>query len=84
VEGKFSRQRLLLGGDLAVVVLLVLDRWDVADAAVQACLVEPVHPAEGGQLEVVDPAPGAFVADQLGLVEPDQALGLGVVVRLTG
>ncbi len=34
---------------------------------------------EGGELEVVDPAPGAFVADALGLVEPDHRLGHGVI-----
>jgi hypothetical protein len=43
-------------------------------------MVEPVHPAEGGELEVVDAAPGPVAADALELVEPDKGLGLGVVV----
>jgi hypothetical protein len=61
----------LLGVDVTVVVGLELDWWDVADGAVQPGLVEPVHPAQGGELEVVDASPGPFVADALGLVEPD-------------
>ncbi len=67
---------------MTVEVLLVLDRWDVSEGAVEAVLVEPVHPVQGRQLEVVDAAPGSLVADALELVEPDQALGLGVVVGI--
>lgn len=37
-----------------------------------------MDPAQRGEFEVVDAPPGAFVLDALGLVEPDQALGLGV------
>ena len=66
--------------DRTVVLGLELDGWDVADAAVQPVLVEPGHPGEGGQLEVLDAAQGAFVAHELGLVEPGQALGLRVVL----
>ena len=48
----------------------------------EAAVVEPVDPFEGGVLEVVEAAPGAAVADELGLVEPDDRLGEGVVVRV--
>jgi len=41
-----------------------------------------VDPAERGELEVVHAAPGALVVGALGLVEPDQALGLGIVVGI--
>jgi len=78
VEAGFSRQRLLLGVDVTVVVVLELDRWAVAEAAVQPGLVEPVDPSERGELEVVYAPSGAFVADALGLVEPDQRFSQGV------
>lgn len=45
----------------------------------QAVLVEPVDPAQSGELEVVHAAPRPLVAYALCLVEPNQALGLGVV-----
>jgi len=80
VEGVLSRQRLLLGVVLAVVLGLVFDRWKVAQGGVQSGGVEPVDPVQGGQLEVVDAVPWTVAADEFGLVEADQALGLAVVV----
>ena len=56
---------------------------DVAEVAVEAAGVVPVDPAEGGQLDVFDGLPRsrwAGPADQLGLVEPVDGLGQGVVV----
>jgi len=55
----------------SVVRCLVLGGWDVAEVAVEPLLVEPVNPAERGQLDVVDGAPWSLVgaADQLRLVE---------------
>jgi len=79
VEAEFSRQRVLSGVDVTVVVLFELDRGDVSEAAVEPRLVEPVDPAQRGELEVVDASPGSFVADALGLVEPDDGLGQGVI-----
>jgi hypothetical protein len=46
-------------------------------------MVEPVDPLEGGELEVVEASPGAAVADEFGLVEPDDRLGQRIVVRVT-
>ena len=42
----------------------------------------PVHPAEGGELDVVDGAPGSLsgASDQLGLVERVDGLGQGIVI----
>jgi hypothetical protein len=62
-----------LGVELTVVVVLELDRGDVADLAVEADLVEPTDPAHGGEVEVVDTAPGSFMTDALGLAEADNA-----------
>jgi hypothetical protein len=40
----------------------------------ESAVVEPVDPLEGRVLEVVEAAPGAAVADEFGLVEPDDRL----------
>ena len=50
----------------------------VVAVAVEALLVEPVHPREGLELELVDVVPhrrGVRAADALGLVEPVGGLG---------
>ncbi len=56
----------------------------VVAVAVQALLVEPVHPGEGRELELVDavPARGVGPVDALGLVEPVRGLGERVVVAV--
>lgn len=56
----------------------------MTDGLHQAAVVEPVDPLERGVLHVVDALPGAALADELGLVQPDDRLGEGVVVTLTG
>jgi hypothetical protein len=48
-----------------VEVVLVLDRWDQADLAVQPSMVEPVDVLGDGDLQVVDALPRALLADQL-------------------
>ena len=55
---------------LTVVVGLELCRRDLADLVVDAAVVEPVDVGERGPLDVLDALPGAFVVDELGLVEP--------------
>jgi len=47
--------------------LLELDRWEVAVDLEQPMPVEPADPAEGGGSDVLDGAPGAAAADQIGL-----------------
>ncbi len=68
---------------MTVVVGFVLDGRHMADGAVEPGLVEPGDPAAGGELEVVDAAERAVAAHALGLVQPDQAFGLSVVVAVT-
>jgi len=46
-----------------------LGGWDITEFAVEAPGVEPFDPAKGGEFDVVDVAPRALPADQLGLVE---------------
>lgn len=48
--------------------------WHVTAVAVKPFVVEPVHPAEGGEFEFVDVVPwlrGVGPVDAFGLVEPD-------------
>ena len=68
-SGDSSRRLSGLGeaGGLTVVRLLELDRWEVAVDLEQPMPVEPADPAEGGGSDVLDGAPGAAAADQIGL-----------------
>ena len=65
--------RLLLGVDLTVVLGFELCRWDVSEAAVQSVLVEPVHPVQGGELEVLNGAERAAAHTAAELERQDQA-----------
>ena len=63
--------------------LLELRGRDVAEVAVQALVVVPVDPAEGGELKVLDALPGSWPggpADQLGLVVAVHGLGQSIVI----
>ena len=57
-------------------------RGEVVDRAVYALVVEPLNPARGSGLDLVDVSPWAFVVDEFGLVEADLRLREGVVVRV--
>src|SRR6266540_1327577 len=59
-----------------------LRRWAVVERAVQAALVPPLHPRQGGQLDLAGSSPRAAGADQLGLVQPVDRLGQRVVVAI--
>ena len=67
---------------LTVVDLFVLDGGEVAAGAVESSVVVPVDPLQGRDLDVVEAAPGAACSDDLGLEQPDLALGEGVVQRV--
>ena len=62
----------LVGPFCGVERLLELCLWDVVEVAVQAVVVVPVDPAEGGELDVVKGRPGRSLAggtaEQFGLV----------------
>lgn len=68
--------------DLTVRGRLELERGNVAELAVEAVTVPPVDPAQRGEIELVDGAEPAVVADAPTLVEPDHALCHGVVERV--
>ena len=81
MEGEFSQRWLVLGVDLTVVLVLLLDGCEAPDRGVQPVLVEPVHPGQRRQLEVVGVAERAVDLDALGLVEANDALCEGRGVR---
>ena len=65
MEALFCRLEGVEGGDLTVVLLLGLGGRNVPAGTVQPPVVEPVHPFQGRQLHVIEPAPGAEAANQL-------------------
>lgn len=60
----------------------MLDRWDVADLAVESSVVPPVDPFERRELNVVQVAPRSMASHEFGLVEPDGAFSEDVVVAV--
>ena len=65
-----------------MVVGRVFSWWDVANGTVQACLVPPVHPLRGGELYVLERAPGPLFANELGRVQAVHRFGAGIVLRV--
>jgi len=61
---------------------LEVGRWNVADWFQEPAVVEPVDPLQGGVLDLIQALPGATSVDQLGLVQPNDRLGQGVVERV--
>jgi len=51
----------------------------VGDLTVEASVAEPVDVGEGGELDIVETAPGAAPIDELSLVETVEALLAGAV-----
>ena len=67
---------------MTVVVGFVFGWWDAAEVVVDASVVEPVDPFEGGEFKVVEAAPWSLVADEFGLVEAVDCFGERVVVTV--
>jgi len=67
---------------LAIIRLFLFRQWHVADRLQQPAMVEPVDPFQRGILDGVDGAPRSAPADDLGLEQPDDRLGQGIVVRV--
>jgi hypothetical protein len=53
---------------------------DIANGLQEPAVVEPVHPLQGGVLDLIKAPPGAALADQLSLVQPNDRLGQGIVI----
>ena len=69
-------------GFLSVEGSFDLCRRGHAVLAVESLVVDPVDVGEGRSLEVLRPLPGSVVVDQLGLVEPVEALRERIGLRL--
>lgn len=61
-----------------VCALLVFDRGGVSDRRERSVFVEPVHPGQAGEFELVDGSERSVGLDALGLVELDNGLGQDV------
>ena len=48
----------------------------------EAMVIEPPDPFEGGEFDVFEVAPRTTCTNKLGLVEPNDRLGQGVVIRV--
>lgn len=57
-------------------------RRDAADGLQQPAIVEPVDPFERGELDGFEGAPRSATTDDLGLVEPVNHFGEGIVVKI--
>lgn len=73
-------QRRVLG--LAIVRRFGLGRRLVSDRLEDPAVVEPIDPLEGCELHRFEALPRAAGSNHLGLVQPDDGLGQGVVVRI--
>jgi hypothetical protein len=59
-----------------------LVRGAVAELAVEALVVPPPHPFQGGQLDLLDGTPRTAASDQLGFEQAVDGLGQGIVERV--
>ena len=73
----------LFESDFPIIHVLELSRRDVADGFEETAVVEPVDPSERPELHVVQVPPGSALSDELCLVEADDGLSQGVIVRIT-
>jgi transposase len=72
------------GGILTVVGMLEFGGRNVSAGLIEAPVVEPVGVLQGGELDLPGGSPGSAGFDQLGLEQPDDGLGQGVVVGVAG
>ena len=63
---------------LLIVHLLELGWWYVANRSEEPLVVEPGHPVESGELDIVDSLPGAVLSNNLCFIQADRRLGLCV------
>jgi hypothetical protein len=61
---------------------LELGRRHIANGLQEPAVVEPVDPLQRGVLDLVEALPRPAAANQLGLVQPNDRLGQGIVVAV--
>lgn len=65
-----------------IVQLLELDWWNVPDRVEEPAVVEPVDPLERRELDFFEAPPRAAAVGDLGLEQPDDRFGQGVVIGI--
>jgi hypothetical protein len=68
---------------LTVVDQFVFRGCEVVAGAVEASVVVPVDPFQGGEFDVVEAFPGSAVVDQFGFEQADLGFGQRVVQSVT-
>lgn len=68
---------------LLIIPCLKFRRRHLANRLEQPARAEPIHPGERRELRRVEAAPGLLSSNHLGLEEPDDRFGQGVVIRIT-
>ena len=72
-----------LGGfEVSVVAGLDFCRGALVEFGMQALVVEPPHPFQRRELDLLDGSPGSALADQLGLVKRVDRFGESVVIAV--
>ncbi len=67
---------------LLIVHLFEFGRWYVANRSQEPLLIEPGHPVESGELDIVDSLPRAVLSNDLGLVRADHRFGQRIVIGI--
>ena len=67
---------------LLIVHLFEFGRWYVANRSQEPLLIEPGHPVESGELDIVDSLPRAVLSNDLGLVQADHRFGQRIVIGI--
>ena len=62
--------------------VLAQDGGDISDRLQESLRVVPMHPLEGGELDVLRTTPGPASTGHLGLVEADDGCSQSVIVRV--
>ena len=64
------------------VAWVLFDGGDISDRLQESLRVVPMHPLEGGELDVLKTTPGPASTGHLGLVEADDGFSQSVIVRV--
>ena len=59
---------------------ILTSRGDISDRLQESLRVVPMHPLEGGELDILETTPGPASTDHLGLVEADDGFSQSVIV----
>ena len=81
--GANTDTKLLIYGLFQKGRVLAQDGGDIFDRLQESLRVVPMHPLEGGELDVLRTTPGPASTDHLGLVGADDGFSQSVIARVT-